>query len=162
MDFHETVLRCWLTIPAVNHNDCNGGSFLCVFSLYTIVQRINYSKRALLISSYLNEFDNYDNYNLNMLLIKRIILRRLNRTPYLLPCWIRTLPRGLKIHKTAHVFKNDATFKKVYYPEKHWMKKKLVPNSKRAGKPIICTRTAHISQHGQWLSLHHKAIFNLL
>ena len=31
-----------------------------------------------------NEFDNYDNYNLNMLLIKRIILRRLNRTPYLL------------------------------------------------------------------------------
>ena len=31
-----------------------------------------------------NEFDNFDNYNLNMLLIKRIILRRLNRTPYLL------------------------------------------------------------------------------
>ena len=34
-----------------------------------------------------NEFDNfdkYDNYNLNMLLIKRIIFRRLNRTPYLL------------------------------------------------------------------------------
>ena len=25
-----------------------------------------------------------DNYNLNMLLIKRIILRRLNRTPHLL------------------------------------------------------------------------------
>ena len=32
-----------------------------------------------------NEFDNYDNYNLNMLLIKRIILKRLNRTPYLFP-----------------------------------------------------------------------------
>ena len=34
-----------------------------------------------------NEFDNFDNYdnnNLNLLLIKRIILRRLNRTPYLL------------------------------------------------------------------------------
>ena len=25
----------------------------------------------------------------------------------------------LKTPKTAHVFKNDATFKKVYYPEKH-------------------------------------------
>ena len=44
-------------------------------------------------------FDNYDNY-LNLLLIKRIILRRLNRTPYLLPWWIWTLPRGLNIHKT--------------------------------------------------------------
>ena len=32
-----------------------------------------------------NEFDNFDNYNLNMLLIKRIIHRRLNKTPYLLP-----------------------------------------------------------------------------
>ena len=32
-----------------------------------------------------NEFDNFDNYSLNLLLIKRIILRRLNRTPYLLP-----------------------------------------------------------------------------
>ena len=31
-----------------------------------------------------DNYDNYDNYNLNMLLIKRIILRRLNRTPYLL------------------------------------------------------------------------------
>ena len=31
-----------------------------------------------------NEFDNFDNYSLNLLLIKRIILRRLNRTPYLL------------------------------------------------------------------------------
>ena len=30
----------------------------------------------------------------------RIILRRLNRTPYLFPWWIRTLPRVFNIHKT--------------------------------------------------------------
>ena len=47
-------------------------------------------------------------------------------------------------------------------PWKTLNEKNLVPNSNRAGKPIICTRTAHISQNGQWLSLHHKALFNLL
>ena len=39
----------------------------------------------LIIENEFDNFDNFDNYNLNMLLIKRIIHRRLNRTPYLLP-----------------------------------------------------------------------------
>ena len=40
---------------------------------------------SLEIENEFDNFDNYDNYNLNLLLIKRIILRRLNRTLYLLP-----------------------------------------------------------------------------
>ena len=39
----------------------------------------------LIIENEFDNYDNYDNYNLNLLLNKRIILRRLNRTPYLLP-----------------------------------------------------------------------------
>lgn len=33
MDFYETVLHCRFIIPSVNHNDCNGDSFLCVFQV---------------------------------------------------------------------------------------------------------------------------------
>ena len=44
-------------------------------------------------------FDTLTPYILNRILIKRIILRRLNRTPLLLTWWIRTLPRVLNIHK---------------------------------------------------------------
>ena len=31
-----SVLHCWSPFPSVNHNDCNGASFLCVFPLVPI------------------------------------------------------------------------------------------------------------------------------
>lgn len=38
MDFHKTVLHCWLPFPTFNYNDCNGDCFLCVFPLASIIQ----------------------------------------------------------------------------------------------------------------------------
>lgn len=33
MDFYKSVLCRWFPFPSVNHNDCYGDGFLCVFSL---------------------------------------------------------------------------------------------------------------------------------
>ena len=40
----KLFLRCRLIIPSVNHNDCNGDCFLCVFPLDSITKPIAISK----------------------------------------------------------------------------------------------------------------------